>query len=158
MELELTVDIMDETGSLKENHIQLVENLIYFIGEKESIENGAEVSISFVTNDEIQVLNKEFRDKDMPTDVLSFAMEEMGEDEIEIFAEGMPTMLGDIVISVDKINEQATDLGHSFERELGFLVTHGMLHLLGFDHMEPEDEKMMFEKQQILLDAFGLKR
>lgn len=156
--MELTVDIMDETNSLKENHVQLVKNLIYFIGEKESIEDGAEVSISFVSNDGIQVLNKEFRDKDMPTDVLSFAMEEMGEDEIEIFAEGMPTMLGDIVISVDKIHEQADDLGHSFDRELGFLVTHGMLHLLGYDHMEHEEEKLMYNRQQILLDEFGLKR
>lgn len=156
--MELTVDILDETSSLKEEHIQLVEKLIYFIGEKESIENGAEVSISFVSNEGIQVLNKEFRKKDMPTDVLSFAMEEMGEDEVEIFAEGMPTMLGDIVISIDKIYEQANDLGHSFDRELGFLVTHGMLHLLGYDHVEPEEEKLMFNRQHTLLDEFGLKR
>ncbi|MDF2536235.1 MAG: rRNA maturation RNase YbeY [Bacillales bacterium] len=156
--MTLTIDIMDEASVLKESQIELIEKLVHFIGEQENLVEGTEVSISFVTNHEIQQLNKEYRDKDMPTDVLSFAMEEMGEDEIEIFADGMPTMLGDIIISVDKIQEQADDLGHSFDRELGFLVTHGLLHLLGYDHMEPEEEKSMFEKQQILLDTFGLKR
>lgn len=156
--MTFTIDIMDETSSLKEKQIELIEKLVHFIGEQENLAEGAEVSISLVTNDEIQQLNKEYRDKDMPTDVLSFAMEEMGEDEMEIFADGMPTMLGDIIISVDKIQEQADDLGHSFDRELGFLVTHGLLHLLGYDHMEAEEEKNMFERQQVLLDTFGLKR
>lgn len=156
--MTFTIDIMDETSSLKEKQIELIEKLVHFIGEQENLAEGAEVSISLVTNDEIQQLNKEYRGKDMPTDVLSFAMEEMGEDEMEIFADGMPTMLGDIIISVDKIQEQADDLGHSFDRELGFLVTHGLLHLLGYDHMEAEEEKNMFERQQVLLDTFGLKR
>jgi probable rRNA maturation factor len=156
--MSFTIDIMDDASVLKENQIELIEKLVHFIGEQEKLVEGTEISISFVTNDEIQQLNKEYRDKDMPTDVLSFAMEEMGEGEMEIFADGMPTMLGDIIISVEKIQEQADELGHSFDRELGFLVTHGLLHLLGYDHLEPEEEKNMFEKQQILLDTFGLTR
>ncbi|MCY7464083.1 rRNA maturation RNase YbeY, partial [Bacillus paralicheniformis] len=93
--------------------------------------------------EEIQKINKEYRGKDYPTDVISFALEEDGEGEIEIIGADMPPVLGDIIISADKAREQAEEYGHSLMRELGFLTVHGFLHLLGYDHMTEEEEKEM---------------
>jgi len=124
----------------------------------ESIEPETEVSVTFVTNDTIQDINREYRGKDQPTDVISFALEELGEGEMAVTFEGMPRVLGDIIISTDRAKEQAEEYNHSFERELGFLAVHGFLHLLGYDHMEPEEEKVMFTKQDEILQTFGLGR
>jgi probable rRNA maturation factor len=85
-------------------------------------------------------------------------MEEQGEGEVSIVGVDMPPVLGDIIISVPRASEQAEEYGHSFTRELGFLAVHGLLHLLGYDHMTEEDEKKMFGKQKEILDAYGLKR
>ncbi len=85
-------------------------------------------------------------------------MEELGEGEMAVTFEGMPRVLGDIIISTDRAKEQAEEYNHSFERELGFLAVHGFLHLLGYDHMEPEEEKVMFTKQDEILQTFGLGR
>jgi probable rRNA maturation factor len=121
-----------------------------------------EVTVTFVDNARIHELNREYRGIDRPTDVLSFAMNEEGEEEIEIFfdeeMEGMPNMLGDIIISIPKTREQAEEYGHSFERELGFLAVHGFLHLLGYDHMTEEDEKEMFSRQEEILHRVRLTR
>ena len=125
----------------KRTHLALVEKLLQHAAEVEKIEAGTEVSITFVTNEAIHEINREYRDKDQPTDVISFALEEMGEGEVQIIGEGIPRILGDIIISTDRTREQAEDYGHSFERELGFLAIHGFLHLLGYDHMTEEDEK-----------------
>lgn len=114
--------------------------------------------MTFVTNEAIHEINRQYRQKDAPTDVISFALEEMGEGEVEIIAEGMPRILGDIIISIDRTKEQADEYGHSFERELGFLAVHGFLHLLGYDHIVPEDEKVMFGKQDEILESYGLSR
>ena len=138
--------------------MNLVEKLFQHAAEVEKIEEGTEVSITFVTNEAIHEINREYRDKDQPTDVISFALEEMGEGEIEIIGEGIPRILGDIIISTDRTKEQAEEYGHSFERELGFLAVHGFLHLLGYDHMTEEDEKEMFGKQDAILESFGLDR
>ena len=89
---------------------------------------------------------------------ISFAMEEMGEGEIEIIGSDEPALLGDIIISIDRMEEQAAEYGHSNARELGFLAVHGFLHLLGYDHMNAEDEKVMFTRQRELLDSYGLTR
>ncbi|MDP4137699.1 MAG: rRNA maturation RNase YbeY, partial [Bacillota bacterium] len=93
-----------------------------------------------------------------PTDVISFALEEDGEGEVEIIGADMPPVLGDIIISVDKAREQAEEYGHSLMRELGFLTVHGFLHLLGYDHMTEEEEKEMFTKQKEILNRYGLSR
>lgn len=85
-------------------------------------------------------------------------MEELGEDELAIQGIEMPRVLGDIIISVPKTKEQAAEFGHSFERELGFLAVHSLLHLLGYDHMTEEEEKEMFGLQREILDEYGLKR
>ncbi len=154
----LVVDIVDETGLLRAEQIHLVDRIIQFASLKEEVDAGAEVSVSFVTDEEIRRLNRAYRAIDAATDVLSFSMEELGEDEITIIGEGMPLMLGDIIISVDKIKAQATEYGHAFERELGFLVLHGFLHLLGYDHLEADDEKVMFSRQDELMAEYGLTR
>lgn len=154
----LLIDFLDETNEVQEAHIDLVEKLLQHAAQIEGIEDGSEVSITFVTNEAIHEINRQYRDKDQPTDVISFALEEMGEGEVQIIGEGIPRILGDIIISTDRTREQAEDFDHSFERELGFLAVHGFLHLLGYDHMEPEDEKVMFGKQDEILESYGLGR
>ena len=154
----LELDILDETGKLEEDTIALVEKVLQSAAKQLSVKDGAEVSVTFVTNDAIHQINLEYRGKDMPTDVISFAMEEMGEGEIEIKDAELPVLLGDIIISVDRTIEQAESYNHSFERELCFLAVHGFLHLLGYDHDTEEKEKEMFGLQETILQAFGLKR
>jgi probable rRNA maturation factor len=122
-----------------------------------------EVVVTLVNNERIHELNREYRGVDRPTDVLSFAMNEPGEGEMEIYLdesdmEEFPNMLGDIIISLPKAQEQAEDFGHSLERELGFLVVHGFLHLLGYDHGTEEEEKEMFSRQEEVLQQIGLTR
>lgn len=155
--MALTIDLFDETNELSEQHMELVENLLQHAAKMENI-GEAEVSVTFVTNEKIHEINREYRHVDRPTDVISFALEEMGEGEIEIVGGDMPRVLGDIIISVEKTREQAVEYGHSFERELGFLAVHGFLHLLGYDHMTEEEEKVMFSKQEEILTSFGLGR
>ncbi|CAL1522924.1 Endoribonuclease YbeY [Bacillus subtilis] len=156
--MSLLIDIVDETGSVSEEMLEEVENLLQFAAEREGVQDQAEVSVTIVSNDDIHQINKEYRGKDAPTDVISFALEEEGEGEIEIVGADMPPVLGDIIISADRTREQAEEYNHSFKRELGFLAVHGFLHLLGYDHMTKEEEEEMFTKQKELLDAYGLKR
>lgn len=152
------IDFHDQTRTVPTDYIDLLQRLIIFSAKREGVSREAEVSINFVDNKEIQELNRNYRQQDMPTDVISFALQESVEGEMDIVGEDIPLVLGDIVISVDKAEEQATDYNHSLERELGFLTVHGFLHLLGYDHMNEEDEKKMFQKQEIILEEFGLER
>ncbi|ANF37346.1 rRNA maturation RNase YbeY [Bacillus velezensis] len=154
----LLIDIIDETNSVSADALQEVEKLLQFAAEKEGVQDQAEVSVTIVTNEEIREINRDYRGKDTPTDVISFALEEEGEDEVEIVGADMPPVLGDIIISADRTKEQAEEYGHSFMRELGFLAVHGFLHLLGYDHMTKEEEEEMFSKQKDLLDEYGLTR
>lgn len=156
--MSLLIDIIDETESVAKEMLKEVEKLLQFAAEREGVQDQAEVSVTIVTNDEIQQINKEYRGKDTPTDVISFALEEEGEGEVEIVGAEMPPVLGDIIISADRTKEQAEEYGHSFLRELGFLAVHGFLHLLGYDHMTKEQEEEMFTKQKDLLDNYGLTR
>ncbi|MCL2838793.1 MAG: rRNA maturation RNase YbeY [Oscillospiraceae bacterium] len=110
-----------------------------------------EVSVMLVNNEEIHALNFQHRNMDKPTDVLSFPM-------IEDFAEEYENILGDIVISMEQAKIQAENYEHSFEREIGFLAVHSMLHLFGYDHETPEDEAEMFAVQEKILDKMGLTR
>ncbi|WP_417899548.1 rRNA maturation RNase YbeY [Bacillus haimaensis] len=155
----LEIDMMDETAEISEEQWMEIEQLLQFAAKIEEITPGAELSVTFVNNEKIKEINRDYRNKDQATDVISFAMEEMGEGEMEIFYdEDAPRMLGDIIISVPKAMEQAEDYGHSLKRELGFLALHGLLHLLGYDHETEAEEKEMFDKQKEILDAYGLKR
>ena len=112
----------------------------------------ASFSVIIVDNEEIHKINKEYRGIDRPTDVISFALEEDEDYEVK------ERLLGDIYISIDKVYEQAKEYNHSVKRELFFLVTHGFLHLLGYDHMKKEDEEIMFPLQEKILDSYGVKR
>jgi probable rRNA maturation factor len=156
--MTLIIDSLDETNELTEEQILEIERIISFAARKQMIEEQTEVSVTYVTNDKIQEINREYRDKNNPTDVISFAMEELGEGEIELVGDDMPRVLGDIIISVSKAREQAEEYGHTFMRELGFLAVHGFLHLLGYDHMNKEDEKEMFTLQREILNEYGLTR
>ncbi|HLR61132.1 MAG TPA: rRNA maturation RNase YbeY [Lentibacillus sp.] len=152
------IDFHDQTKSVPSDYVDLLQRLLVFTAKKEEIANEAEVSVTFVSNQEIKEINRNYRQQDRPTDVISFAMQEKVTDEVEIIGEALPLVLGDIVISVDKAKEQAEEYGHSLERELSFLSVHGFLHLLGYDHMNKEDETEMFRKQDDILDEFGIER
>lgn len=156
--MRLSIDSHDETNELTEEQIKTVEELLQFAADVEDVSEGAELSVTFVTNERIQEVNREYRDKDQPTDVISFALEEMSEGELEIVGGDQPRVLGDIIISIPRAREQAEEYGHSFMRELGFLSVHGLLHLLGYDHMTDSEEKVMFTKQKEILNNYGLKR
>ncbi|MEH7885459.1 rRNA maturation RNase YbeY [Bacillus sp. JJ1609] len=156
--MKLEIDILDEINELAKQEIEEIKKLLNFAAEKENIQAGSELSVTFVSNERIQEINREYRDKDQPTDVISFALEEMGEGEIEVVGADMPRVLGDIIISVPRTREQAEEYNHSFMRELGFLAVHGFLHLLGYDHMNEQDEKKMFDRQKEILDGYGLAR
>ncbi|WP_093045601.1 rRNA maturation RNase YbeY [Thalassobacillus cyri] len=154
----MQIDFHDETNTVDEGYIDMIQRLLKFAAEKEEVQNEAEISVNFVDDKEIQILNRNYRQKDTPTDVISFAMQEEGEGEVRVIGEEIPVVLGDIVISVDRAKEQAEEYQHSLERELGFLALHGFLHLLGYDHLEEVDEKKMFQRQEDILNDFGLER
>lgn len=156
--MSLQIDFIDEAEQLTSEQLQQLKELLEHGATMENIPGGTELSVTFVTNEEIHKINKQYRDKDAPTDVISFAMEEMGEGEMEITGADLPRVLGDIIISVERAKSQAEDYGHSFMRELGFLTIHGFLHLLGYDHMNEEDEKAMFTRQDEILIHYGLIR
>lgn len=153
---------MDETNSVPQAKIREIDDLLQFAADYLNLPADTEMSVTFMDNAAIQVINRDYRGKDAPTDVISFALEEEGEGEVPvIFDEGenpLPRELGDLMISVERAKEQAEEYGHSYDRELGFLALHGFLHINGYDHMTPEDEKEMFGLQKEILDAYGLKR
>ncbi|WP_164668575.1 rRNA maturation RNase YbeY [Virgibacillus doumboii] len=152
------IDFHDETKSVPHDYVDLLQRLLIFTAEKEAVSREAEVSVNFVSNKEIQEINRNYRQQNKVTDVISFAMQEKADDELDIVGEDLPLVLGDIVISVDKAKEQAEEYNHSLERELGFLTVHGFLHLLGYDHMKKEDEVEMFQRQEEILGEFGIER
>lgn len=156
--MKLDIDFLDEMNELSQQEIEKIGELLNYAAEMENVQAGSELSVTFVSNERIQEINREYRDKDQPTDVISFALEEMGEGEIEVVGADIPRILGDIIISVPRAREQADEYNHSFERELGFLAVHGFLHLLGYDHMNEQDEKKMFDRQKEILDGYGLGR
>lgn len=135
----------------------LIRRCCHAVLIEEKFEDSAEVSVSFVTNDQIRQLNSEFRQKDMPTDVLSFPLGQNGEYDRNM--ETGALMLGDIVISIPKALEQSRIYGHSLQREIGFLTVHSMLHLMGYDHESGGlDQVHMREKEESVLTSLGLRR
>lgn len=121
-----------------------------------ALDAATEVSVVLVDDDYIQELNRTYRGKDMPTDVLSFALNE-GE-EPEIIDAPADYMLGDIIISLETAQRQAHEFGHGLEREVAYLAVHGMLHLLGYDHETDEDRQVMREQEEKILAALGITR
>ena len=110
-------------------------------------------NVIFVDNQTIRQINKEYRGIDKETDVISFALEDNEEITFEF-----GRLLGDIYISVPKMQSQAKEYGHSETREMAFLTIHGLLHLLGYDHMTKEDEEIMFKEQEMILNGYGITR
>ena len=124
----------------------------------EEFDEDCEISLSFVTNEEIHQINRQFRNVDAPTDVLSFPQLTFEEGEEADVNENGEIVLGDIIISVERAKEQAEEYGHGLKREIAFLTVHSMLHLLGYDHMEKDEEEDMFRRQKEILEIAGIPR
>lgn len=159
----MEITFIDETKKVSKDELEDIDRLLQYAADYLKLPENSEMSITFMDNKRIQVINRDYRGKDAPTDVISFAIEEEGEDEMPIFFDDeemtdLPNELGDIMISTQRAQEQAAEYGHSYEREVGFLALHGFLHINGYDHMTPEDEKEMFGLQKEILNAYGLKR
>lgn len=137
-------------NNYEQDFIAIIEQALKTLG----IEDDVEVSCELVDDERIHEINREYRHIDRSTDVISFAME----DNDQFYVEGMPRTLGDIFISVDHAKKQAEEYGHSLRREMCFLFTHGILHLLGYDHMTDEQEKEMFGLQDEILGALSIER
>lgn len=120
----------------------------------EEFKGSAEISVTFVNNEQIQSYNKQYRDKDMVTDVLSFGMGENGVYDID--PDTGAQILGDVVISMEKAVEQAARFDHSLQREVGYLTAHSVLHLLGYDHEDNLQRVHMREKEEYIMDQLGL--
>lgn len=137
---------------------QVIEKIAGDSLRYEGFSENCEISVSIVDNEEIREINRQFRAIDRPTDVLSFPQLTFAEGEIPDQNENGEIVLGDIIISLERAKEQAQEYGHSLKREIAFLTAHSMLHLLGYDHMEEEEEKEMFAKQKEILELAGIPR
>ena len=141
---------------------QTLTRVLNKASEVYGLEPQAEVSIVLADDEYIRQLNRQYRSKDMPTDVLSFAMNdhcaEDHEPDITEAPEDIEILLGDIVISLETTARQAQEFGHSLERELAYLTVHGMLHLLGYDHEEEEDRAEMRQEEEYVLSLLGITR
>lgn len=155
--MSLRLDILNEQDAvaLPDGIQETLQKLLVLSGEAEGVDTG-EVALTFVNDEEIRTMNKQYRNLDKATDVLSFSMWE-GDDLAE-----MPELeddpIGDIVISAETAKRQSEDYGHSMEREIGFLFVHGFLHLIGYDHQDEASEKEMIDKQERILQKAGLTR
>lgn len=145
------IEIFNETNEV----IDEIENLNDFINYSVNYLkiNNPVFNIIFVNNEKIREINKIYRNIDRETDVISFALE-----DDKTFNTDKFRFLGDIYISIDKAKSQAIEYGHTLKREICFLSIHGLLHLLGYDHMNKEEEKIMFDLQEEILNSYGIKR
>jgi len=147
----MNVEIFNETNkNLKE--LETLPNLIDYAIKSEKLGNVI-FNVIIVDEKKIHELNREYRGIDRPTDVITFALEDNEDIVYKDFR-----LLGDIYICIEKVYSQAEEYGHSVSRELSFLTIHGFLHLLGYDHMNEEEEKIMFKRQEEILSGFGIKR
>ena len=161
------VELITENEQNKEDFSKELSDMVLRVCERvmeyEECDFDAQISLTLTDNENIRQINNEHRGIDRPTDVLSFPMLEFDENgqiiENEFEYDDEEIMLGDIVISLERAREQATEFGHSFEREVAFLTAHSMLHLLGYDHIDnEEDEKIMCQKQEAVLFSLGITR
>lgn len=147
--IEVLFDNRQAVLEITEENKKALENAIEVTLETERAAGDFEVSVSFVTNEEIKELNRMYRNVDSETDVLSFPMDDEEDPDGVI-------MLGDIILSTEKIIEQAGEFGHSLEREMIYLTVHSMLHLLGYDHMEEEEKEEMRAMEKEVMKALKL--
>lgn len=146
--------LFDNSTDFKINE-ELITKVATAVLDYENIPQNAEISFTAVTLEEIHEINLKHRGIDRPTDVLSFPLIDF---EREAIPENQKIYLGDIVLCFERALEQSKEYGHSFEREIAFLTAHSMLHLLGYDHINPEEEKIMFAKQEDILQQLGITR
>lgn len=147
----MEIGIFNQTDEKLDRELDELKDMLSNFCKREGLGNVI-FNIIIIDNPTIHKINKEYRDKDAPTDVISFALED---DKTVIEPDGV-RILGDIYISIDKVHEQALEYGHSFKRELSFLAVHGLLHLLGYDHMEKSDKEVMFKKQEEVLNYYEI--
>lgn len=152
--MEIDFALVNEVSDFTEDYEEIYRQIILEASKQLQIDSDLELSCILVDDQKIHEINKQYRQIDRSTDVISFALE----DSEQYYVEGMARSLGDIFISVDHAKKQAIEYGHSLYREMCFLFTHGLLHLLGFDHMEGEDEKIMIARQKAILDALKIER
>ncbi|WP_125768069.1 rRNA maturation RNase YbeY [Companilactobacillus furfuricola] len=156
----MDLEIFNDDNLIGEARQKWVEDLADFAATDLELADNTQLSIHFVTKNEIHEINKKYRDVDRATDVISFAIND-GEDSLDYLEQQIPDLpvdLGDLFISVEIVKEHADEYEHSFDRELGYTIVHGILHLNGYDHIEPEDEKVMIGLQEKILSAYGLKK
>jgi len=139
----MEINVFNNYGEIDFDYQKVINDISHVFIIKEQIEHN--MSLVLINNKEIKLMNKQYRDLDYPTDVLSFADEEEG-------------YLGEVFISIDKVKEQAKAYNHSIEREFAFLLTHGILHLLNYDHQDEESKKKMFTKQEEILKYTNYRR
>ena len=154
---EIVYDGIDE----KEEYKNVIEKVLSQCFKEEKLENSKLcVTVTLTTPKTIQEINKQYRNIDRATDVLSFPMFEKDELDKKIQKNDFENedILGDIVVSVDKVKEQAIEYGHSFERELSYMIVHGFYHLMGYDHIEEEDKKIMRKKEEYILEKLNISR
>ena len=144
------INIFNETNE-KIEELKEVKKLLTYAAKQENLKN-IEFNVIIVDDDYIHELNKNYRNKDRVTDVITFALEDTEDVDIDI------RVLGDVYISLYQAKRQAIEYGHSFLREIAFLSVHGFYHLLGYDHMTKEEEKIMFGKQELILNGYGIKK
>lgn len=155
--LELYYKNIEENDSYKD----LIEKVVSMCFKVEKLEKlNLYISITLTTPQEIRTINNEFRKIDKETDVLSFPMFEKNELDLMVKEQNnsIPETIGDIIISVERVKEQAKEYEHSFERELAYMVVHGFYHLMGYDHMEEEDKKIMRQKEENVLNILDINR
>jgi len=146
--IEVLFDNRQDIMEITENSIKAIEKAVSAVLEAENAQGDFEVSVSFVTNEEIRELNRDYRNVDSETDVLSFPMDDDDFNGIII--------LGDIVLSTQRIIEQANEFGHSLEREMLYLTVHSMLHLLGYDHMSNDEKEEMRSREKEIMKELQL--
>ena len=147
----MEISIYNETNEKLDDEIKIMKDVLVHGVNKLNV-GDVIFNVIIVDNDYIHRLNKEYRGIDRETDVISFALEDDKTFNLDI------RVLGDIYISIDKAKSQSMEYNHSLQRELCFLAVHGMLHLLGYDHMKKEEEEVMFKLQEEILDEMGIKR
>ena len=152
--MEIDFALVNEVEGFDEDYQQIYLEIIKETVNQLEIDEDLELSCILVDDQKIHEINKEYRNIDRSTDVISFALE----DNEQYYVSGMPRSLGDIFISIDHAKMQAEEYGHSLKMEMCFLFTHGLLHLLGFDHMEAEDEKEMIAMQKAILEVLAIGR
>lgn len=158
--MEITINNDQQKFQLPQGFETLLQQCVGLACQKEGMPDNCAVDVTIVDDESIRQLNRVYREIDTPTDVLSFSLMEETEEEPEIIFEGGEEilLLGDIVISAESVARQAEEYGHSLSRELCFLVVHGILHLLGYDHETYEEEKVMGDKQKEILAELNISR